>query len=360
MTNITQRGDTYYFDHTLGGRRLRCSLGTNSAKAAERLANRISFAIADGPKSPIWEELKPSLPLSSFRTLTSALGVPIHPDLREFEERYLRHLSQRVRIGNLVERSRRLYEPVARRFFLEMSRQDVRKMDGITPDIVNEYCAWRREDILEHGGSGRALIFETAVMSSIFSYAIEEGVIQSSPLKQRPKIETEAQGAEPFSPEELEVLDEADKTPQEALIYALFRWTGLRCSDVADLRWKAINWTDKTLTWGTRKRGKLVTIPLVEPLMEVLRTAKIEGAEKVVGIGTWKLYKIVRNLGERNGIKSVFPHRFRDTMAVTMLEKGATIYDVAKMLGDRVGTIEKHYAPFTKQLQERVRGILES
>ena len=360
MTHITQRGDTYYFDHTLGGRRLRCSLGTNNAKAAERLANRISFAIADGPKSPIWEELKPSLPLSSFRTLTSALGVPLQPNLREFEERYLRHLSQRVRIGNLVERSRRLYEPVARRFFLEMSRQDVRKMDEITPDIVNEYCAWRREDILEHGGSGRALIFETAVMSSIFSYAIEIGVLPSSPLKQRPKPETEAQGAEPFSPEELEILDDADKTPQEALIYALFRWTGLRCSDVADLQWKAINWADKTLTWGTRKRGKLVTIPLVEPLMEVLRTAKIEGADKVVGIGTWKLYKIVRNLGERNGIKSVFPHRFRDTMAVTMLEKGATIYDVAKMLGDRVGTIEKHYAPFTKQLQERVRGILES
>ena len=360
MTNITQRGDTYYFDHTLGGRRLRCSLGTNNAKAAERLANRIAFAIADGPKSPIWEELKPSLPLSSFRTLTSALGVPTHPDLREFEERYLRHLSQRVRIGNLVERSRRLYEPVARRFFLEMSRQDVRKMDGITPDIVNEYCAWRREDILEHGGSGRALIFETAVMSSIFSYAIEEGIIQSSPLKRRPKPEAEARGAEPFSPEELETLDEADKTPQEELVYALFRWTGLRCSDVSDLRWDAINWTDKTLTWATRKRGKTVTIPLVEPLMKVLRTAKIDGDEKVLGIGTGKLYKIIRNLGERNSIKSVFPHRFRDTMAVTMLEKGATIYDVAKMLGDRVSTIEAHYAPFTKQLQERVRGILES
>jgi hypothetical protein len=54
------------------------------------------------------------------------------------------------------------------------------------------------------------------------------------------------------------------------------------------------------------------------------------------------------------------PHRFLDTFAVDMLCAGASVYDVAKMLGDTVETVEKHYAPFVPALRERVRRITES
>jgi hypothetical protein len=43
-----------------------------------------------------------------------------------------------------------------------------------------------------------------------------------------------------------------------------------------------------------------------------------------------------------------------------MLAKGASPYDVAKTLGDTIGTIERHYTPFTKDLRERVRKILQN
>jgi hypothetical protein len=36
-----------------------------------------------------------------------------------------------------------------------------------------------------------------------------------------------------------------------------------------------------------------------------------------------------------------------------MLARGASPYDVAKLLGDTVATIEKHYAPFVKELRDR-------
>jgi len=38
-----------------------------------------------------------------------------------------------------------------------------------------------------------------------------------------------------------------------------------------------------------------------------------------------------------------------------MLARGASPYDVAKLLGDTVATIEKHYAPFVKELRDRAR-----
>jgi hypothetical protein len=43
-----------------------------------------------------------------------------------------------------------------------------------------------------------------------------------------------------------------------------------------------------------------------------------------------------------------------------MLARGASPYDVAKLLGDTVDTIEKHYAPFVRELRERARGIMEN
>jgi hypothetical protein len=43
-----------------------------------------------------------------------------------------------------------------------------------------------------------------------------------------------------------------------------------------------------------------------------------------------------------------------------MLARGASPYDVAKMLGDTIETVEKHYTPFVKELRERVRSLLET
>jgi integrase len=65
-------------------------------------------------------------------------------------------------------------------------------------------------------------------------------------------------------------------------------------------------------------------------------------------------------LGRRAGVPNVHPHRFRDTFAVDLLLRGASPYDVAKMLGDTIDTIERHYTPFVRELRERVRKILET
>jgi integrase len=59
-------------------------------------------------------------------------------------------------------------------------------------------------------------------------------------------------------------------------------------------------------------------------------------------------------------VSSARPHRFRDTFAVDMLLKGASPYDVAKLLGDTIATVETHYAPFVRELRERARKFMES
>lgn len=72
------------------------------------------------------------------------------------------------------------------------------------------------------------------------------------------------------------------------------------------------------------------------------------------------LYRRMLALGKRAGVPNAHPHRFRDTLAVDMLNRGASPYDVAKMLGDTIDTVERHYTPFVKELRDRVRNILET
>jgi integrase len=72
------------------------------------------------------------------------------------------------------------------------------------------------------------------------------------------------------------------------------------------------------------------------------------------------LYRRMLALGKREGVQNAHPHRFRDTLAVDMLSRGASPYDVAKMLGDTIDTVERHYSAFVKELRDRVRNILET
>lgn len=73
-----------------------------------------------------------------------------------------------------------------------------------------------------------------------------------------------------------------------------------------------------------------------------------------------RLYSRMLALGKRAGVAGAHPHRFRDTLAVDMLCRGASPYDVAKLLGDTIETVEKHYMPFVKELRQRVRNFLDT
>jgi len=45
-------------------------------------------------------------------------------------------------------------------------------------------------------------------------------------------------------------------------------------------------------------------------------------------------------IARRAGIEDAHPHRFRDAFAVDMLARGATPYDVAKLLGDEIAPLK--------------------
>ena len=67
----------------------------------------------------------------------------------------------------------------------------------------------------------------------------------------------------------------------------------------------------------------------------------------------------LRHLFKRCGIQGGHAHRSQPTFAVRMLEQGATLYDVAKILGITVSIADRYYSPYVLELQERGRRFAE-
>ena len=146
---------------------------------------------------------------------------------------------------------------------------------------------------------------------------------------------------------------------------------GFRGSDAVTLLFRELHFDSKEAERLTRKRKKKVVLPLHPELLFALEAERdrrnAQPTDRVLLSPTTgkpltrpRLYQRMVALGLRAGVPNVHPHRFRDTFAVDWLLRGASPYDVAKMLGNTIETVEKHYMPFVRELRGRVRRILET
>lgn len=363
MTTILKRGNVYHLALTKGGTRLRCSLGVSDSAAAKRLANRVEFALADGPRSGVWDELRPALPSASFTTLTGGMGLPKgSPTIKEFARQFVTDLSRRNQLRQLSDSTVERYEQVGELFFRWLESEGIGKMDEIFEQDVSDYLIHRRAQILKRNpeGGARGLETESKILRALFTFAKKTGALSVSPLKELYKSDTPRGEPNPFTLGELQLMDESAEG-EVRLVYLLLRWTGLRVSDVAALTWGAVDLGARTLVWLTQKRKKLVCIPLSEELTAELKKYQGPAGDRIIPSATRaSIYQMVKALGAKSGVENVHPHRFRSTFCCTLLEKNATIFDIASILGDKVATVEDFYSRFTDGAQERIRNVLSN
>ncbi len=205
---------------------------------------------------------------------------------------------------------------------------------------------------------------------AVFNFALENEMVLKNPVRVEGKPGADpTRGAQPFNGEELKKMRQ--HTGDDLLAFLLLRHTGFRGSDAVQLTWGEVHFDRREIESLTQKRRKLVVLPVHAELQFALEAEYArrnpQSHERVLlNANTGKpmrrprLYAKIQSLGARAGVAHSHPHRFRDTLAVDLLCAGAGVYDVARMLGDTVETLEKHYAPFVPALRERVRRIMET
>jgi len=374
MITAEKRGRKYFAYFYEKGCRLRGSLGTRSRDVALRLIHRIETALAEGPESSVWQELQTLLPKRTYRSFADHAGVkpkqlPTWDDLKTcfsvFRE-------QRVRLRKLAQSTSYRYEVAIREFGEFLAAEKITLLREITKPVVERFKVWRVERINKKKNSRGAtgLVLDAAILHRVFTFAVESEMVLKNPVRMEGRPgENPKNGAEPFTAAQLSKMRE--QTGRDLLMFLLLRWTGLRGVDAVKLTWSEVHLDQKEIERVTQKCKKRVILPMHSELLFALEAEceklKPEPTAPVLlnpATGTQmtrqRLYQKMLALGKRAGVAGANPHRFRDTLAVDMLSRGASPYDVAKMLGDTIDTVEKHYTPFVKELRDRVRNILET
>jgi integrase len=377
MLTIRKRGRVFWSDGLMQGVRIRRPLGTRNHDAAHRVVSRIERALAEGTDSSLWPELKRFLPEPTFRAFADVAGykepvVKPEPTWADLSAMFENEMRRRVALDKLRDSTAERYRFAAREFQLFLEERGISKLQEITKPFVESFKVWRTARIRSRKFSRGAtsLALDAAILHRIFAIGVEYEMVEKNPVRMEGRPgDIPERGAQPFSAAQLDKLKQA--AGPDLFTFLLLRWTGMRGSDIVGLTWEDVHFDRREIERVTQKRRKLVIIPIHTELLFALDTEhdrrSPKPSEQVLPqtreqgrMTRPQLYRRCRSMGKRAGVENAHPHRFRDTFAVDMLARGATPYDVAKLLGDEIATVEKHYAPFVRELRERVRMLMET
>jgi integrase/recombinase XerD len=74
------------------------------------------------------------------------------------------------------------------------------------------------------------------------------------------------------------------------------------------------------------------------------------------GVADWQ--RTLRKVFKLAKVENGHAHRFRDTFAVRLLEKGVPLEAVAVLLGNSLRIAERHYAPWVKSRQVALEDVV--
>jgi len=195
-------------------------------------------------------------------------------------------------------------------------------------------------------------------LRAFFNFCVENEWTHRNPAKLVKLDKVRDVPTLPFSDDEMERIL-ANAGACRVFILTL-RYTGMRISDAALLREESIKGARVHLYMA--KTGVPVYVPIPEFLARELAALPrrggyvfLRGESTRLDTATDLWRRHLSKVFTRADISHGHPHRFRDTFAVSLLERGVPIEVVSKLLGHAsIRVTERHYAPWVQSLQNRL------
>ncbi|HEX3747701.1 MAG TPA: site-specific integrase [Bryobacteraceae bacterium] len=314
------RGQKWYADYYANGERVVECTGTANRREAEKfLALRISEVQRD------------------------VFVKPVQVLLHELWERYLPYAKTHKRSW---KRDEQLYANLIG--FLGSV-----KLGAITQARVEEYQEHRVTRV-----APATVNREVALLKHMFNMAERWGVYRgANPVRFVKFLAEDNLKCETLSEKEEErLLAAAPPYLKDLVVFAVN--TGLRRSDVFNLKWEDVDIEKKHLTIVVRKNRKPQTVFLNPIALEVVARQRQDGPRVFTNPMTGEPIKCVRGgldaAVKRAGLKKITFHMFRHTVATRLLENGADIVTVKEIMGHANINTTLRYAHTSAERQRRM------
>ena len=206
-------------------------------------------------------------------------------------------------------------------------------------------------DLVENKVSNRSVNRKISSLKSFYKYLQKIKIIQNNPLSSHKALKTSKKIQVPFSIKEVNevlsniVIEDSFETSRNKLIVALFYSTGMRRTELIQLKMNSINFSEKQLK-VIGKRNKERLLPLLPSVLKsmhnyIKQRDLIDSSEDYLFLTSkgnklyeTLVYRIINNYFSNVSSKlKKSPHILRHSFASHMLNEGADLNSVKELLG---------------------------
>jgi excisionase family DNA binding protein len=265
----------------------------------------------------------------------------------EFADRFIRDCAEKTKRSADTDRYR--LRPILEAF-------GEAKLSEITKTMLLEF----REGRLKAGISRASTNRELMLLSKMFSWAEAEGFSRGNPARGIKKFsEADTIRSRVLSEdEEARLLRELALHARPVVLVALH--AGLRRGEILGLPWKNVDLGKRVLTVEGTKSGKARIVPVNSLLADVLGKLKALGRDRVKVFPFKNVTTAFEKACRRAGLEDFHFHDLRRTFGTRLLERGADIVTVSRLLGhSSVVTTQRYLHPSDSLAGEAVERLAE-
>lgn len=220
----------------------------------------------------------------------------------------------------------------------------------ITTNDIRKYLLFYQKSVSKSTADNRR-----RNLNVFFQFMEDEGYIPKNPCRRIPKIKEETKYKRFYNDMEIETMRDCCKNKKETALIDLLCCTGMRVSEVSNLKISEINWDNRTIiVHGKGSKDRIVpfTVRCKKHLQEYIIERGL-GISDYLFCNTRKPYnklskssiqQIVKTVGSRANLKEITVHCFRRWLASDLNRKGMDSTLIQEILGHTsFATTQRHY-----------------
>lgn len=203
------------------------------------------------------------------------------------------------------------------------------------------------EDVISYVTSSKAFSAKTnnrrlAAIKGFFKFLVSEHILKENPASDVESAKTKRNIPRVLSEEQLiDLIEACDRYEKDAvrfkLIVILLYSSGVRVSELLSLKTNMIDYENSIIrVIGKGQKERMLPIdPSVISLIKALNISGYLFVSKRTGetLTRQRIFQIIKQLGLDIGVPNLSPHKIRHSFATHMLNHGADILTLQKLLG---------------------------